>query len=392
MHACVPSSDVPDEREARLVILGPDYAHSGKDAGSTARKEATATLESRGSSPRNYKNTLIFLAADATRLRELRQAVRQFLAWRSIWDQKETLNLDQFQTKQADTKRKSADETVEARIPETFQWLLVPGQSDPKGGIEWTEIRLQGRDSLALRAVKKLKNEELLIVQTGGTRLRHELDRIPLWRGDHVGIKQLTEDMARYLYLPRLRDEDVLLAAIRDGIEQSAWQLETFAYAESWDETRHRYKGLRAGQSTRVLIDGQSVLVKSSVAAAQMEADTQQATPDAAIGGSDAVLAEKTGGGLTKPDFDVAVEISQPVTQLRRFHASVTIDPLRLGRDASQIAEEIVQHLTRVLGTQVEITLEIQAELPEGASEKLVRDVTENCRTLRFKSYGFEDA
>ena len=192
VHACVPSSDVPDEREARLVILGPEHAHSSKDAGSTARLEASATLESRGSSPRNYKNTLIFLAADTTRLQGIApHAVRHFIAWRSIWDEKETLNLDQFQTKQADTKRKTADETVEARIPETFQWLLVPGQSDPKGGIEWTEIRLQGRDSLATRAVKKLKNEELLIVQTGGTQLRHELDRIPLWRGDHVSIKQL---------------------------------------------------------------------------------------------------------------------------------------------------------------------------------------------------------
>jgi hypothetical protein len=78
--------------------------------------------------------------------------------------------------------------------------------------------------------------------------------------------------------------------------------------------------------------------------------------------------------------------------QLRRFHGSVTIDPLRLGRDASQIAEEVVQHLTRIVGAQVEISLEIQADLPEGASEKLVRDVTENCRTLRFDSYGFEEA
>ncbi len=26
------SSDVPDEQEARLVVLGPEYPHSGKDA------------------------------------------------------------------------------------------------------------------------------------------------------------------------------------------------------------------------------------------------------------------------------------------------------------------------------------------------------------------------
>ena len=78
--------------------------------------------------------------------------------------------------------------------------------------------------------------------------------------------------------------------------------------------------------------------------------------------------------------------------QLRRFHASVTIDPLRLGRDASKIAEEVIQHLTRIVGARVEITLEIAADLPDAASDKLVRDVTKNCRTLRFVSYGFEEA
>jgi predicted AAA+ superfamily ATPase len=144
VHACVSSGDVPDEREARLVILGPDHPHTAKEANSPARGEAAAIMESRGNSPRNYKNALIFLAADTNRLRELRQATRQFLAWTSIWDERETLNLDQFQTKQAETKRRTAEETVEARIPETFQWLLVPGQPDPKGSVEWTEIRLQG--------------------------------------------------------------------------------------------------------------------------------------------------------------------------------------------------------------------------------------------------------
>jgi hypothetical protein len=62
-----------------------------------------------------------------------------------------------------------------------------------------------------------------------------------------------------------------------------------------------------------------------------------------------------------------------------------------MGRDASRIAEEVIQHLTGLLGAEVEITLEIQAKLPDGASDKLVRDVTENCRTLKFSDFGFEE-
>jgi len=394
VHACLPSSDIPDEREARLVILSPEFQHRAKEEGTSARVEAAAILESRGNSPRNYKNTLVFLAADSTRLRELEHAVRQYLAWSSIWDERETLNLDQFQSKQAETKRKNSDETVKARIPETYQWLLVPGQSDPKGNVEWTEIRLQGQDALAVRAAKKLKNEESLMVQLGGVRLRHELDRVPLWRGNHVGLKQLCEDVARYLYLPRLQNEDVLLAAVRDGVERLTWMSETFAYAERFNEERQRYDGLRGGQGVRIVVDGSSVVVNPEVAAAQMEADRQQA---ASTGGATGEPITNGGGDTTgRPVVNGGgggtTNVEPPGPVLNRFHGSVQLDPLRLGRDAARIAEEVVQHLSGIVGANVEITLEVQAELPEGASEKLVRDVTENCRTLRFSNYGFEES
>ena len=379
------------------MILGPQFPHVGKDVTSAARLEATALLDSRGSSPRSYKNTLVFLAADATRLREMQQAIRQFLAWTSIWDERETLNLDPFQTKQAETKRRGADETVKARVPETYHWLIVPGQSDPRGEAEWTEIRLQGQDSLAARAAKKLKNEELLLVQLGGTRLRHELDRVPLWRGNHVGIKQLSEDVAKYLYLPRLRDEDVLLGAIREGLERLTWQSETFAYAEGWDETRNRYQGLKAGQPVRVLSNAQTLLVKPEVAADQFEADhaqQNQVTQQATGVGSGNLGTETGRPGQTTPAGNAGGSIgtTPPVepTKPRRFYGSVKIDSLRLGRDASRIAEEVVQHLAGLVGGNVEITLEIQADIPDGVPPELVRTITENCRTLRFENQGFE--
>ncbi len=60
-----PAATSRTNKEARLVILGPDFPHANKDEKSAARREAAAILESRGSSPRNYKNTLVFVAADA---------------------------------------------------------------------------------------------------------------------------------------------------------------------------------------------------------------------------------------------------------------------------------------------------------------------------------------
>ena len=49
------------------------------------------------------------------------------------------------------------------------------------------------------------------------------LDRVPLWRGDHVSVRQLADDFARYHYLPRLAGTDVLVEAVRNGLGLTLW-------------------------------------------------------------------------------------------------------------------------------------------------------------------------
>jgi hypothetical protein len=141
------------------------------------------------------------------------------------------------------------------------------------------------------------------------------------------------------------------------------------------------------------LLDGQSLLVKPEIAAAQLQADAAERPTAAKPAANGGLFRPDTGPtGQVHSGAEAGTEAEPAPPQLRRFHASAHVDPLRLGRDAAKIAEEIVQHLTRISGAQVEITLEIQADMPEGASDKLVRDVTENCRTLKFDSFGFEES
>jgi len=54
-------------------------------------------------------------------------------------------------------------------LPETNQWLLVPAQPTPQSAIEWQAMRLTGHDALAVRASKKLKNDDLLITTLAGS-------------------------------------------------------------------------------------------------------------------------------------------------------------------------------------------------------------------------------
>ena len=83
--------------------------------------------------------------------------------------------------------------------------------------------------------------------------------------------------------------------------------------------------------------------------------------------------------------------IPPPVSaQPKRFHGTITLDATRVGRDASRIADEVIAHLAGLVGAKVTVTLEVEAEIPSGAPDHVVRTVTENSRTLKFTSQGFE--
>jgi hypothetical protein len=378
--------DVPDDQDARLVVLGIDHPYS-KEGNSPAEIAAKGILENRGNAPRLYRNTLVFLAVDKTRLQDLDEAVRHFLAWESIVAERETLNLDPQQAKQAETQRAAADGAVTARIPEAYQWLLVPTQQNPQAPVAWEAGRLAGQNPLAVRASKKLRNDELLITSFAASVLQMHLNRVPLWRGDHVPVKVLVEDFGRYLYLPRLLEPRVLINAIRDGLALITWEKDAFAYAESFDEAEGRYRGLRGGWSIdHIDADSTGLLVKSDVARRQMDIETQKTPPVPPPGPT-----PPGGGPFPSPGPDPSPGPGPvPPPKLTRFHGSVDLDPARVGRDAGRIAEEVISHLAGLVGAEVRVSLEIEAEVMTGAPDNVVRIVTENCRVLKFKSQGFE--
>lgn len=374
------SADVPDDLDARLVVLPAEHPYS-KEPASPAETAAKVILESRGSTPRIYRNTLVFLAADKVRLQDLDEALRKFLAWKSILLEKEPLNLDPHQVRQAETQKQAADGTVTARLPETYQWLLVPEQVNPQAPITWQAIRLSSGDALAARASKRLRSDEFLVVALGSEILRKHLDDVPLWRGENVTVKQLVDDFGRYLYLPRIAGPEVLVHAIRDGVALLTWQSDSFAYAESYDETVGRYRGLRGAQLVSLSAESAGVLVKPDVARRQRDAETATPPPEKLRPPAEGEGDVDTDAGRAKPPAP---------TQPKRFHGTVTLDPTRVGRDSSRIAEEIIAHLVGLVGSTVVVTLEIEAEIPAGAPDNVVRTVTENSRTLKFTHQGFE--
>jgi hypothetical protein len=381
-------ADIADDYDARLVVLDAAHPYS-KEAGNAAEKQAAEILQTRGNAPRKYRNTLVFLAPDRVRLQDLDEAVRRYLAWASILDEKDVLNLDPQQVKQAQTQLGAADGTVTARLPETYQWLLVPVQSTPQSPISWEALRLSGTDALAARASKKLRSDELYLTSYAPTRLRMELDRVPLWRGDHVAVRQLVEDFARYLYLPRLREPGVLLHAIGDGLNLLTWAQDSFGFADGFDEAAGRYRGLRGGHMV-TLVDAHApgLVVRPDVAVSQM--DAERVTPASGVTPG-TPPGQGTGTTPTPPGVTLTGDPPKPAAaKPKRFHGTAVLDTTRVGRDASRIAEEVISHLAGLVGARVTVTIEVEAEIPDGVSDNVVRTVTENSRTLKFTSHGFE--
>ena len=91
-------------------------------------------------------------------------------------------------------------------------------------------------------------------------------------------------------------------------------------------------------------------------------------------------------GGKADPDSVAGVGGHLPT----HFFDSVKVNAARISRDVGSIANGIIQHLAKLPDTEVDVTVEIQARVPGGVPDNVVRTVSENCRTLKFTSQGFE--
>jgi len=195
---------------------------------------------------------------------------------------------------------------------------------------------------------------------------------------------------------------------------------ESFAYADRWDETKQRYLGLKAGQQMNPVLN--ALLVKSEAAAAQIAADAARlaiAKPAPAVQTSSTTYSDgqnkaKTaveehngahGTGLLEQQSQASTTSFTPEHFLngtppiveapkpRRFYGSVKINEFMMAKDSGVIMEEVVKHLTGIYSAKVQVTLEIEATIPEDVRvpENTVRTILENCTALKFKNPAFEE-
>lgn len=371
------SSDVPDEPGGvRAVILGVAHPHSGRE-GSPALTEAKDILMQRGSTPRVYRNMLVFLAAEQRQLDNLKAAQRSALAWGEIVGQTDRLDLKQSDVALAKAKLSEATETLKTRLKEAWCYLVYPVQESAQSDVEWTSSKVPAQDGLLSRASKKLVSDEGLLPELGPARLDRELQKY-IWNGKpHLHLKDLWEYLNRYTYLPRVKNRSVLINTVRSAV--GGMLPGPFAYADRWDETKQTYLGLSisGAASTQVVIDSDAVIIKPEIAEAQRppEQEPKSSQPEATgTGGATTSSSGASGSG------GVVDEERMPT----RFQGMVMISADRPAKEIHQIVEAIVEQLTTLPGAEVSLKLEIDAEAPSGLDRAKVRTLLENAATLGF--------
>lgn len=384
VYVCPPdAAAIPDTDSAGLVLIHPKHTHKGKSTSSDALEFARVAVEQRGTTPRTYRNMLIFLAPDVDRAGELESAAREYIGWSMICDQADDLDLTSSQRSLAEERKGKASQKIELRLRDAYQWAIVPhGQP-----IELPVTKIDGdSDSLAERVSRKLGNAGELADVHGPQliRLRLDGDCASLWESGSVTVGDLWRMYAEYPYMPRLRNREVLEQGLT--APHMLWAQEGFALADSYDAEADRFIGLWVSTDDALApqITDSTLIVKPELAVAQREADAAE------TGGDRTGAGAPTGEPEGPSGPDGGSEPAAPAIGKTRYFGSKELTLGKMAGDISKVVAEVLEPLAEVEGVELTISLEIEAVAPNGFDDSKVRTVSENATTLKFGDSGFE--
>ena len=398
VHIFTPHGDVPDDSALRLVVLSPDHWYS-RDEERQATNAVLDYVRNNGTKPRYRCNRLIFLAPDMAVLTRLRDAARVALAWNSIVDdvKEGRLNIDLLQKKQAEKELQSAEEVVPRAARECYKWLLCPVQNtptDPKPTVEAFPLTTSG-GSTGSEIERVCIDNELVIGTWSPIHLRTKLKEL-YWKDGKTAAGAMTfwEDTLRYLYLSRLKNRESLSQAIRTG----AASKEFFgtAYGQSGDT----YEGFHLGDGnvqfddTLLLIEPEAAKqyessIKKPETGGQTGSGAESGSATGGTSGTGSTTGGQTGTGATTGTGTTGTG-GTTAAKPKTFHGSIQINPSTAKMRLVQVAEEIISLLAGDPNASLNITVEINAEFPTGASDQIKRAVTENATSLGFKTKDWE--
>ncbi|CAK0752453.1 conserved hypothetical protein [Gammaproteobacteria bacterium] len=348
IHLFVPSEEVPDDSALRLVILSPhDYYSRGDSC--PAFTSLLDHLRNRGPLPRYRGNRLLFLAADQEGRMPIGDTVRMVLAWSSLVDdvREGRLNLDPLQKKPAEKELQIAQEVLPRLVRECYRWLLCPGQetfANPSPTIAGFPLNTT-TGTIASEIERTCMENELVLTTWSPIHLRAKLQEL-YWtlKQPAVGAMSFWEDTLRSLYLPRLKNREVLAQTIRSGVTSCDF------FGTAYGKKGKEFEGFHLGGGT-IQLDNTLLLIEPETARAYANA-YRPVLGAASLGQDFSSL------GATPPDQNQPTSITPATPKTTSFYATTEV-PAAL---FAQLADKLVAALSSNPRATVRVTLEILNE------------------------------
>jgi hypothetical protein len=309
------------------------------------------------------------------------------MAWQSVKQRVRELNLDQHNITVVEGRLAQATRAVSDTIRETYKWIILPYQEAGSAEVELETIIINGNGTLAERVTKKAETTEFVLKSYAPSLLRQQIDKLKLWdKQPHVQVGTLCGYFTQYLYMPRVRDHDVIRTAVKRMTDVLLLEQDGFAYADGIEDGR--YRGLTITEappavSTSGLIVDPAVAQKQiadELAAAQAKAGPAATSPADSAG----PVVQTPGKAVTPGPSTTA-----PV-KATKFHATKALDPSRPVRDISLISDEIITPLFAANDVQISITVDIESAGLDKLTPDQVTALKENLKTLGFVDWSVE--
>lgn len=388
VHIFTAHADVPDDTALRLVVLPPEHWYAREET-RIAFEAVLNAVQKNGAKPRYRGNRLLFLAPDHGVLSRMIDASRTSLAWGSIVDdvREGRLNIDLLQKNQAEKEFRSAEDVLPRVARECYKWLLCPVQeapTDPKPTVEAFPLNTTG-GPFGGEIERVCLDNELVISIWSPIHLRTMLKDL-YWKAGQNTAKAsgFFEDALRYLYLPRFKNRDVLLQAIRSGAASRDF------FGTAYGQDGETFEGFQFGGGN-VVFDDTLLLIEPEAAKAYEKA--HRPPPEVPGPGPDKPEIPGTPGTTVPPVSPGPGPAPGPAVakpKSKSFYATAEVPTATAKMRLVQIADEIVSVLCSDPNASVRLVVEISAEFPEGASDIVKRAVSENARSLELKNADWE--
>ena len=380
---------IQDSQTIQYIILHPQSSLPSREKESDIARETALkmlTYSTDDERPRTFRNTLLFIAARRDDIRDLKNLVKNYLAWNSIMNGNvlhgPLPNLEGARLDQTTENLESTGDAATTALFKAYRWGLAPSQEDPqKNDYGFSVVDTKSTDGrIVQRLREKFTDDDEIVAKIAPEIFSEKLQQY-IWSSntyqEHIGLDTLSELMAQNVYMPRLRDRSVLAACIREGIAAGV-----FGYASAYEGDDYRnfrfeeqIGGLRVVEgSAAVLINPEMAKLLKEEKEKQQKSDPPESAPDP----------EKQTG-----DDSIPVVVEPPQAQ-GPTHVVVT-KALQLELPLMEEIETLQDEIARTLqadGGNVKIEITVTANKSDGFSENTTRAVKQNSEHLNaeFKS------